>query len=93
MSRSRYWFTLTIEVPAPTLADAIERALRLMRPRVRANLRQTVAYQGSYRGSWFSLSRAEAPPGDRVNLKARRRALKPARKEAAPREARTLFSP
>jgi hypothetical protein len=74
--RSRYAFRIDVEVPGATAADAIERALRLFRPRVRAGLRQTVAYQGSYRGSWFALTRIESPPPGRVDLRKRRRKLR-----------------
>lgn len=81
--RTRYAFTLSIEVPAATCAEAIERALRLLRPRVRDGLKQTLSYSGSYRWSWFAMSRAATPPAGRVNLKARRRKLRPSRKEAA----------
>ena len=78
MSRARYAFTLTLEVPGATLGDALERALRLFRPRVRANLRQSASYAGSYRGSWFAMSRAPSPPAGRVPLKVRRRKLRKA---------------
>lgn len=81
--RTRYAFTVRLEVPASTLGAGIERALRLFRPRVRDALRQTVAYAGSYRGSWFAMSRETAPPAGRVNLKTRRRKL--AKKGGAPR--------
>ena len=76
MSRSRYWLRFDVEVSAPTLGQAVERALRLFRPRVRGNLRQTVAYQGAYRSSWFALTKLEEPPAGRVDLKARRRKLR-----------------
>lgn len=74
--RLRYSLTLSLEVPGASLADATERALRLLRPRVRAELRQSVAYVGAYRGAFFVLNRAPAPPAGRVNLKARRRKLR-----------------
>jgi hypothetical protein len=66
--RSRYWFRFDVEIRGVDLADAIERALRLFRGRVRTGLRQSNTYLGSYRGSWFALSRAEKPPPDRISL-------------------------
>lgn len=83
MSRARYWLRFDVEVPAGTLADATERALRLFRPAVRKNLRETAAYQGSYRRSWFTLTRLETPPAGRVDLKKRRRKLAKAPREEA----------
>ena len=74
--RTRYAFSVRLEVPGATLGDAQERALRLFRRAVRDGLRQTVTYSGSYRGSWFAMSRETAPPADRVNLKQRRRKLR-----------------
>jgi hypothetical protein len=73
--RARYFLRFDVEVPAPDLSSAIERALRLFRPRVRAGLRQTVSYQGHYKGSSFILTRLESPPSGRVDLKKRRRKL------------------
>jgi len=78
VSRARYAFTVTLEVPGATLPDALERALRLFRPRVRGNLAQSAAYVGSYRGSFFAMSRAPSPPAGRVPLKVRRRKLRKA---------------
>lgn len=80
--RNRYAFKITVEVPGANAADAIERALRLFRPQVRANLKQSVAYVGAYRGSWFAMGREKAPPEGRVNLQARRRKLRVLPREA-----------
>lgn len=73
--RSRYWLRFDVEIPGVDLADATERALRLFRGRVRDGLRQSKTYLGSYRGSWFALSRAEKPPPERISLLTPARAL------------------
>jgi hypothetical protein len=86
--RNRYAFKITLEVPGANAADAIERALRLFRPQVRANLKQSVAYVGAYRGSWFAMGREKEPPEGRVNLQARRRKLR-----TLPREAKAVPVP
>ena len=71
--RNRYTLRITIEVPADTLPRAIERAMRLFRPRVRSQMRVGATYAGSYRGSWFMMERVHKPPVDRIDLGAAKR--------------------
>ena len=78
MSRLRYAVAFTVEVPAAEYAVAVERALRLFRPRVRDGMKVSANYVGAYRGSWFAASiRENRPaPADRLNLGKRRRKLR-----------------
>ena len=72
----RYALRIDVEIPARDLVQAQERALRLFRPRVRANLRQSVAYVGAYRGCWFAVQLLPAPPVGRVDLTSKPRKLR-----------------
>src|SRR5678815_21667 len=66
---NRYWLRFDIEVPARDLQQAIERALRLFRPRVRDGMRMRGQYHGAYRGSWFAMQTISASVReDRVDL-------------------------
>lgn len=78
MSRLRYSVAFTVEVPAPDLGAAIERALRLFRPRVRDQMRVSANYCGSYRGSFLlgAIHENRAAPADRLPLGKRRRKLR-----------------
>jgi hypothetical protein len=84
MSRLRYAVSFTVEVPATDYGGAVERALRLFRPRVRDGMRVSANYIAAYRGSFLMGSmRAEKPaPADRLPLGKRRRKLR--RKARAP---------
>jgi hypothetical protein len=81
--RLRYSVGFTVEIPARDLSQAVERALRLFRPRVRDGMRVSANYLGAWRGSFVMAAiREQRPaPADRVNLGKRRRKLR--RKGAA----------
>jgi len=76
--RLRYAVSFTVEIPAKDLAQAIEKSLRLFRPRVRKGMRVSANYLAAYRGSFISAAIHEQrpAPADRVNLGKRRRRLR-----------------
>lgn len=78
MSRLRYCVEFRVEVPAPTLAVAIERALRFFRPRVRDGMRVSANYLGAYRGAFLlgAIHENRPAPADRLPLGKRRRRLR-----------------
>lgn len=79
----RYLLRMDAEVPARSLPEAIERFLRLLRPRVRDRCRPIVTYCAAYRGSLFLIEarKGTKPPPERVDPSKlrRRRKLRRAR--------------
>lgn len=76
--RARYSVEFRVEIPARDYGQAVERALRLFRPRVRDGMRVSANYLGAYRGAFLlgAIHENRPAPADRLPLGKRRRKLR-----------------